>query len=123
MKEVENVTGRMGEGEAVTPAEEVTNIVTADIGQSMEVASVDIGRGEAAIAPADAAAPPARGVGGDPWQSLVQIGTQFIAALSAANNPAASAHPWIERDPTTGVQRLKMPLPPPEIVSQFANAL
>lgn len=36
MKDVENVTGRMGEGEAVTPAEEVKNIVTADDTESAE---------------------------------------------------------------------------------------
>jgi hypothetical protein len=33
------------------------------------------------------------------------------------------AHPWIERDPTTGAQHLKMPLPPPETARQLANAL
>src|SRR5208282_6868379 len=36
MKDVENVTGRMGEGEAVTPAEEVSNIVAADAAASAE---------------------------------------------------------------------------------------
>ena len=59
----------------------------------------------------------------DPWQALAQVGTQFIAALAAANNPNAAAHPWIERDPATGAQNLKMPLPPPETTRQLANAL
>jgi hypothetical protein len=58
---------------------------------------------------------------------LVQVGAQFIAALAAANDPKAdhmaAAHPWIERDPATGVQSLKMPLPPPEIARQLADAL
>jgi hypothetical protein len=54
---------------------------------------------------------------------LVQVGAQFIAALAAANNPNAAAHPWIERDPATGAQILKMPLPPPETARQLANAL
>jgi hypothetical protein len=53
----------------------------------------------------------------------MQVGTQFIAALAAANNPNAAAHPWIERDPATGAQLLKMPLPPPETVRQLASAL
>jgi hypothetical protein len=44
-------------------------------------------------------------------------------ALAAANNPDAPAHPWIERNPTTGVQSLKMPLPPPKTARQLANAL
>jgi hypothetical protein len=54
---------------------------------------------------------------------LVQVGTQFIAALSAGNDPDATAHPWIERDPVTGVQNLKIPLPSPETAIQLANAL
>ena len=61
----------------------------------------------------------------------MQVGAQFVAALAAANDPKAdpkadpkvAAHPWIERDPATGAQSLKMPLPPPEITRQLANAL
>jgi len=40
-----------------------------------------------------------------------------------AGNPGAAAHPWIESDPTTGVQSLKVPLPSPETAMQLANAL
>jgi hypothetical protein len=54
---------------------------------------------------------------------LVQIGAQFIAALAAADNPNAAAHPWIERDPATGAQSLRMPLPAPETARQLADAL
>jgi SNF2 family DNA or RNA helicase len=114
MKDVENVTGRMGESEAVTPAEEVTNIVTADTTQSTEDANVDMDVGTEA---------PPHDTGADPWQALAQLGAQFVAALAAANNPDAPAHPWIERDPTTSEQSLKVPLPPPEIARQLANAL
>jgi SNF2 family DNA or RNA helicase len=125
MKDVENVTGSMGESEAVTPAEEVTNIVTADTAQSTEDANVDmdVATGGTAIARADGAEAPPRDAGVDPWQALAQVGAQFVAALGAANNPDAHAHPWIERDPTSGVQCLKMPLPPPETARQLANAL
>ena len=125
MKDVENVTGRMGEGEAVTPAEEVRNIVTADDAGSGEDANADvnIGAGEMAIARADGAGASPRDVGPDPWQALVQVGAQFVAALAAANDPNAPAHPWVERDPATGAQNLKMPLPPPETARQLANAL
>jgi hypothetical protein len=59
----------------------------------------------------------------DPWQALLQVGTQFIAALATANDPAAAPHPWIERDPATGAQNLKVPLPPPAVAGQLANAL
>jgi len=54
---------------------------------------------------------------------LAQIGVQFVAALAAANDPRAPAHPWIDRDPATGAQNLKMPLPPPETAKQVADAL
>ena len=125
MKDVENVTGRMGESEAVTPAEEVTNIATADTAQSTEGANMDtdVGAGGPAIARAGGAEASPRDVGANPWQALVQIGAQFVAAMAAANNPGAPAHPWIERDPSTGAQSLKMPLPPPETARQLANAL
>ncbi|WP_298262076.1 DEAD/DEAH box helicase [Bradyrhizobium sp.] len=123
MKDVENVTGSMGESEAVTPAEEVTNIVTADTAQSTEDAKVDthVGAGGAAIARADRAETPPRDAASDPWQALAQVGAQFVAALAAASD--ADAHPWIERDPATGVQSLKMPLPAPEAARQLANVL
>jgi hypothetical protein len=53
----------------------------------------------------------------------VQLGAQFVAALAAANDRKASAHPWIERDPATGARSLRMPLPPPETARQLADAL
>jgi hypothetical protein len=124
MKDVENATGSMGEGGAMTPDEETRNIVTADDAGSVEDANaaVNIGAGEMAIARIDGAGAPPRDTGPDPWQALVQVGTQFIAALAAANDPNAPAHPWIERDPATGAQNLKVPLPPPETARQLANA-
>src|SRR5208337_5226334 len=123
MKDVENVTGHMGEGEVVTPAEEARNIAVAEDAGSAEDANADgdTGAGEIAIAQADGAS--SREAGPDPWQALVQVGAQFIAALAAANDPGAPAHPWIERDPATGAQNLKMPLPTPETARQLANAL
>jgi superfamily II DNA or RNA helicase len=125
MKDVENVTGRMGEGEAVTPAEEVRNIATADdVGSGEDVnADADIDAGETAVARPDRSGAPPRGTDPDMWQALVQVGAQFIAALAAANDPNAPPHPWIERDPATGAQNFKMPLPPPETARQLANAL
>jgi hypothetical protein len=124
MKDVENVTGRMGEGEAVTPAEEVGNIVAADDAGSEGVnADVNRGAGEMATARIDGAGAAPRVTSPDPWQALVQVGAQLVAALAAANDPSAPAHPWIERDPGTGAQHFKMPLPPPETARQLANAL
>jgi hypothetical protein len=124
MKDVENVTGRMGEGEAVTPAEEVANIVSS--GDDAVAADADSGAspeaGEPAMVKGDAAGAAAR-TEANPWQALAQVGAQFVAALAAAHNPAAPAHPWIERDPATGTQNLKMPLPPPQTARQLADAL
>ena len=127
MKDVENVTGHMGEGEAVTAAEEVKSGVAANNAASVEDAGADayenIGADEVAAARTGGSAAPLRDSGPDPWQSLMQVGTQFVAALAAANNSDAAEHPWIERNPATGVQSLKIPLPPPEIARHLANAL
>jgi hypothetical protein len=123
MKEVENVTGRMGESEAVTPAEEVRNTVAADgVGSMEDVNDVDID-GKTAIARMDGAGAPRRDADSDPWRALAQVGTQLVAALAAANAPNGPAHPWIERDPATGTPILKMPLPAPETARQIATAL
>jgi SNF2 family DNA or RNA helicase len=124
MKDVENVTGRIGDSEAVTPAEEVRNIVAANDAVSAEVINADVNAAEnAAVAPIDGSELSPRDAASDPWQALAQIGAQFIGALAAANAPNAPAHPWIERDPVSGAQSLKMPLPPPETARQIANVL
>jgi hypothetical protein len=103
----------------------VRNVVTADDAASAEDANVDvdIGGGEMAIAPTDGVGAPPLDAGPDPWQALAQVGAQFVAALAAANNPDAAPHPWLERDPATGGQCLRMPLPAPETARQLANAL
>ncbi|MDX8524165.1 DEAD/DEAH box helicase [Mesorhizobium sp. MSK_1335] len=130
MKDVENVTGRMGESEAVTPAEEAGNsvIVVDDRRPAKDVkanegleADADIVAGD--ITRSNGPAVARRDPRSDPWQALVQVGAQFVAALAAANDPTAPAHPWIERDAATGTQSLKMPLPPPETAQQLADAL
>jgi superfamily II DNA or RNA helicase len=124
MKEVENVTGRMGESEALTPAEELgSNIVAAeDTGSVVDAkAGPDVDADD--IARSKERAAPRSDPGSDPWLALVQVGAQFVAALAAANDPKAAAHPWIERDPATGVRSLKMSLPPPETARQLADAL
>jgi superfamily II DNA or RNA helicase len=126
MKDVENVTGHMGEAEPVTPAEEIKSSVAADDAAFADDAKADenMGAGEIAAARSGGSAAPPHDTGPDPWQALVQVGAQFIAALAAANNPGArQQHPWIEREPATGAQSLKMPLPPPETARQLANAL
>jgi len=129
MKDVENVTGHMGEGEAMAPAEEAGGgqAVTEAVPIPIPEEQMDAGDGDGEMAVAEhegqgvPEVTPHNAV--DPWQALVQIGAQLVSALGAASNPAAPAHPWIERDPGTGVQSLKVPLPPPEVAGQIADVL
>jgi superfamily II DNA or RNA helicase len=125
MKDVEGVTGRMGEGAAVTASEEVGNSATADPTVSVEDqdSGENAGAGETAIAPTEGNGASARGANADLWQAVLQVGAQFVGALTAASDPKAPAHPWIERDPATGASNLKIPLPPPETARQLADAL
>jgi hypothetical protein len=89
----------------------------------VEDAEADADVGAGGIARSNEVAGPPRDFETDPWRALVQVGAQFVAALAAANDPKAPAHPWIERDPATGAQSLKMPLPPPEAARRLADAL
>lgn len=121
MKDVENVTAHMGGGEVLTPAEEAGSTAA---GCARAVDDADVG----ATAPVsqaaerlDGAVAPAREADGAPWQVLVNIGAQFVAAL-AANDHAAAARPSIESDPATGARHLKMPLPAPETMGRLADA-
>jgi len=124
MKDVEDVTGRMGEGEAVTPAEEVGDNATGEAaGAGEEATAAEIGASDIAVPSRNADDAVPRDQGSDPWQALARVGAQFVAALAAANDPGAPAHPWIERDPASGVQSLRVPLPPPETARQIARAL
>jgi hypothetical protein len=115
MKEVENVTGHMGASEPVTPVEEIDAVRPAT---SPEIAP----RGEAAEAGAGDATLETAGSAVDPWQVLAEVGAQLVSAVAAASDPTGRAHPWIERDPATGARSLKVPLPPPDVMSRIADA-
>ncbi|MDA8255779.1 MAG: helicase-related protein, partial [Betaproteobacteria bacterium] len=127
MKDIENVTGHMGEGEAMTPAEETAGvaIVTEMASKPEANAETEAGAGGMAISESVSEASPDQTTRNesDPWQALTQLGVQLVAVLGAAGNPAAPAHPWIERDPDTGAQSLKLPLPPPETAGKIADVL
>jgi hypothetical protein len=137
MKDVENVTGSMGEAEAVSPAEEIVTPMPAanDTEESIEEVIRSGIPGDGAGDTAVAAAPDKPGSGGsagagpgtdpatDPWAALLQIGATFVSALAAGDADSAPTHPWIERDPATGTRNLKLPLPPPETAKKLAAAL
>jgi superfamily II DNA or RNA helicase len=124
MKDVENVTGRMGEGEAMAPAEEMANAGAAEPVRETDITAKE----EVDSSPADALrkaselSPPAAEVV-DPWNALLQFGAQFVSALAAAGDTATPAHPWIERDSVSGARSLKLPLPPPETARKIADTL
>lgn len=59
----------------------------------------------------------------DPWQSLLALGVQLVSALKAASGPDAGSHPWVERDPASGAQSLKVPLPSSQSAGQIADVL
>jgi superfamily II DNA/RNA helicase len=123
MKDVENVTGHMGEGEAVSPSEETGSASSAPTGnEPVEVVNTE--EKAASGAKAEEAEGPASGQSNsDPWGALLQFGSQLVTALTATNDGDSVSHPWIERDPATGSRSLKVPLPPPETAKRLADAL
>lgn len=123
MKDVENVTGHMGEGEAMAPAEEAVGVAT--MTEATLNSETEVGAGGTAIPVSAGEVFPehAAGIEADPWQASTQLGAQLLAAFGAAGNPAAPAHPWIERDPESGAHSLKLPLPPPETAGKIADVL
>jgi len=129
MKEVENVTGRMGEGEAMAPAEEAASVGSAAVEVPVDAATADQSAVAVEMASAadasvlEGAGPALQEAAVDSWAVLLQAGAQLASALSAAGNPEAPSHPWLERDPATGARSLRLPLPPPETARRVAEAL
>ena len=131
MKEVESVTGRMGEGEAMVPAEEAASVAGAPVESPVEAAAGDEGAVAGDVASAGEASAPvaaaraAEEAGIDPWGVLLAAGTQLLSALGAAGEGKGDGvqHPWLERDPATGVRSLRLPLPPPQTARRLADAL
>ena len=129
MKEVENVTGRMGEGEAMAPSEEAASVASAPAESPIGAAAADESTVAVEMASTtdasvlEAATPALQEASVDPWAVLLQAGAQLASALSAAGNPAAPSLPWLERDPATGACSLRLPLPPPETARRLAEAL
>ncbi len=120
MKDVENVTGRMGEGEAMAPVEEAAGVAASAASPSgekrAENVDADVALPETTVSATDTASV-------DPWSTLIQLGTQLISALATADQTKGPTHPWIEIDPNTGTKNLKLPLPRPETASRLADAL
>lgn len=123
MKDIENVTAHIGEGEVLTPAEETGSAAAAGgAGVTEDAGASSAATAAHTVEQVDGAAAPAHEMDRDPWQVLVNAGAQFASALAAANDPATALRPSIERDPATGARHLKMPLPGPETVRRLADA-
>jgi hypothetical protein len=106
MSAVDEVTGSMGAAEAAEAAKPVEPVR-------------DLPDAAPAPTEAAAAAPPS-----DPWAALVDAGLQLLDTLAprgvdASTGPAAS----IERDPVTGRETLRIPLPRPETVERLLQAV
>jgi len=122
MKEVENVTGRMGEGEAMAPTEELTSAAAASAEVPAEPRAGDA-RDDTSDTARESAATTTPDASTDPWAALLQVGAQLVSALSLADDASTASHPWIERDPASGARSLRVPLPPPETARRLADAL
>jgi superfamily II DNA or RNA helicase len=124
MKDIENVTGHMGESETMATAEEAANSASApdDAASDTRAAPTDIASADeqSQAAPVDAGQP---GAPFEPWSGLLQFGATLASALSAPDDGAAAAHPWIERDAVTGERSLRLPLPSPETAKRLVDVL
>ena len=127
MKDVENVTGRMGDGEAMAPSEEAGQVAEMALAASSDAATTE----PDANADGTATLPHAAGTdqataaaaAAEPWSGLLRFGAELAAALSAPDGGAATTHPWVERDPATGARSLRVPLPAPDTGKRIADAL
>lgn len=124
MKDVESVTGRMGESEAMAAAEELANVAATpgELPEEMTTAEANIVEERTRFG-IPAAEPVPQDERVDPWSGLLQFGVGLASALSASAEGKADAHPWIERDPATGAQSLKLPLPSADTARRLADAL
>ncbi len=110
----------MGEGEAMTLAEEAAGIAVAPVEAPAATAdeppgALETGSEAATAAPKEASQ--------DPWTQVLQLGAQLVSSLAAADDASAASHPWVERDPLTGARSLRVPLPPPETARRLADGL
>jgi len=122
MKEVEGVTGRVDEGEAMASAEEAGSAAGSGPQAASDASAADLPADDVDTA-ADEDADVPRQTSSDPWTALLQVGSQLVSALVSPDRASGAPLPWIERDPATGAHNLKIPLPPPDVARKLADAL
>ena len=124
MKDIESVTGRMGTADAVTPAEETGQ--PRPVGDAAPPGAGAIGSEEPDEEPEGVSETAGTSSAGetDPWAALANLGGLLASALNVAKDPSGTSdHPWIERDPASGRQHLKLPLPSPDTAEKLSDAL
>ncbi len=122
MKDVECVTGCMGDGEAMAPAEEAAQVAALELAAPVEATTADADTVTAAAAPEGVGADQESAAANvaDPWSGLLCFGAELAAAMTSPDNGSGT---WVERDPATGLRSLKVPLPPPDTGKRIADAL
>lgn len=112
MRSVSDVTASMGEPEntAVEPAP-APLVEAGSPSPSALTPPAPVGQPDSVRSPAATNAP-------DPWPALLQAGAAWLQGLAAGGGP-----PRIETDPQTGQPSLRLPLPPPEVLTHLAQAL
>lgn len=104
--------------------EEAVNVAAAPDELMKNATTADTNIGDGGTRPKTAATETApQDASPEPWSGLLRFGVELMSALSTLGNGAATAHPWVERDPATGACSLKLPLPPPDTARQLADAL
>lgn len=122
MKDVENVTGRMGESEVMAAAEEAADAAVS--GTACDAGAVETELAGAGEPPHGSTVDTAqRGASVEPWSGLLQFGATLASALAEPGDGAVAAHPWVERDTVTGERSLRLPLPSPETARRLADVL
>ena len=95
MKDVEHVTGRMGEGEAMAPMEEAVNVAVASDELKGNATTVETNIGDDGVRPKAAVIETGPQEGSpEPWSGLLQFGGELLSALSTSDDEDAAAHPW-----------------------------
>lgn len=101
MESVDKVTGEIG---AAEPAEAA---VVPPEPERVEAESAPV-----IVAPA-----------ADPWAPMIEAGLRMVEALVRRDAEPSIGPAWIERDPVSGQDYLKLPMPQPQTVQRLADAL
>ena len=129
MKEIEEVTGKIGSAEAVAPGEEIGAPSPPPAGEALSEEREEAPEPFEEIPPREGEGAPSEGAGSqgaaaDPWGALAGLGSLLAGALAAVRDPeGAEAKGFVERDPRTGRAHVKIPLPPPETAVRIGEAL